>query len=56
MDKMAQKYVVFLFTHDGIEEIEVIGKQQIDNESGCLSFARDNFVFNRGSWNYFKKA
>jgi len=52
---MDEKYVVFLFTcNGGIEEIEVVGMPGL-YEDGVLSFGRNNFVFNRGSWSYFKK-
>ena len=51
---MDEKYVVFLFTHDGIEQVEVVGRPQIDAD-GILKFGEDSFVFNHGSWNYFKR-
>ena len=49
-----EKYIVICHSKDGDIEIEVEGKQYIDGD-GYLRFGRDNFVFARGSWSYFKK-
>ena len=49
-----ERYIVNAFKADSEIEIEVEGKPSIDGD-GYLRFGRDNFVFNRGSWSYFKK-
>ena len=48
------KYIVNIFKADKEVEITVEGKPNIDGD-GYLRFGRDNYVFNRGSWSYFKK-
>ncbi len=54
-----EKYIVYLYTSDsaitkGLDEIKVEGEPKTDGE-GDLIFGNRNFVFNRGSWKYYKK-
>lgn len=51
---MVEKYVVIAYKEDKEIEITVDGKPNIDQD-GYLRFGRDNYVFNRGSWSYFRK-
>jgi hypothetical protein len=48
------KYIVNTYKEDKEVEIEVSGLPNIDG-NGYLRFGTDRFVFNRGSWSYFKK-
>lgn len=48
------KYIVYCYLNGRDAKIEVEGKHNIDGD-GYLRFGRDNFVFARGSWSYFKK-
>jgi len=48
------KYLVTVYKEEKKVEIEVTGLPNIDGD-GYLRFGRDKFVFNRGSWSYFKK-
>ena len=51
---MGEKYIVKIFTDQGEIEVPVEGKPNIDSD-GYLRFGRDNYVFNHGSWSWFKK-
>ena len=47
-----EKYIVKIYDEE--KDIEVEGKPNIDSD-GYLRFGRDNFVFNRGTWAWFKR-
>ena len=50
-----EKYVVYCHLNGADnKKIEVEGKPNIDS-NGYLRFGRENFVFSRGSWSYYKK-
>jgi len=49
------KYIVIAWSNKEEEiKIEVEGTPMIDSD-GYLSFGKDNFVFNIGSWSYYYK-
>ena len=49
-----EKYIVIRHHYDHETETKVKGKPQIDAD-GYLRFGRDDFVFNRNTWIWFKK-
>ena len=50
-----EKYVVYLTGEkEESKTVYVEGRANIDGD-GYLRFGRDEFVFARGSWSYFKK-